>query len=105
MDTRFVVYEKCMFVFVFLFISGACSLPDPSLFQKGSGSLYDGGVSAEELDSVDTGSPLEDTANEDTNDTSIDSDQLEDTYIDDTALEDSGIEDTAEDSDTGNVEE
>lgn len=77
----------------------ACSIPDQSLFQKGSGSLYEGGVSASELDSADTGESetIEDPES-DTGlalDTSIEDTGFEDTGLEDTSIEDTGLEDTS----------
>ena len=69
----------------FLFVCGGCSLPDRSLFQKGSGNLYEGGTSASDLDSEDTGL-IEDT--------SVDT-ALEETGIEETGFSDSATEDTA----------
>ncbi len=79
---------------VFFFVN-ACSLPDQSLFQKGSGSLYEGGVSASELDSEDSGASNEDTAAEDTG---FDTGLMEDTADDESGTEDSSQDDTGEDS-------
>ena len=80
---------------VAVFFVNACSIPDQSLFQKGSGSLYEGGVSASELDTEDSEASLEDTASQDTG---IDTGLLEDTADEDTGVEDSTEEDTGDDS-------
>ena len=96
---------------IVIFLIGACSLPDRSLFQKGSGGLYEGGVSASELESEDTGPTVEDTASPDSGlfeDTGADDTAQGDTGADDTGIEDTGAEDTeAEDSgtDSGGAEE
>ena len=63
----------------FLFLN-ACSIPDASLFQKGSGYLYEDGTDTKERETEDTG----DTGEE---------------YIwEDTALEDTGTRDSATDT-------
>ena len=112
-----------MFVGMVYFIMGACEIPDPSLFQKGNGGLYEGGVSASEIDSGDIGTTMEDTSIpiedtgtifEDTGEGdsaveqgSDETGQLEDTSIEDTSLDDSAIDDTSADDtaiDTGSGE-
>ena len=84
-----------MLVYLFTAFLSGCSLPDPSLFQKGDGSLYEGGVSASELDSGDTGI-INDTGNN--LETGIDSGIPEDTSFEDTgedtAMQDSGVDDS-----------
>ena len=94
----------------FIIYFSACELPDQSLFQKGSGGLYEGGVPAEELDQEeappigDTGI-IDDTGTEDTGtieDTGTeDTGEVEDTAFEDTGLVDTGSEDTGIIEDTG----
>ena len=81
-----------MFSFIIPLLICACEIPDPSLFQKGSGNLYEGGTSASEVPSEDSG-------------TTGDSGIMEDTawdsgIIEDSAIEDTGSEDPNEESDS-----
>ena len=102
----------------FIIYFSACELPDQSLFQKGSGGLYEGGVPAEELEQEeatpigDTGTledtgTIEDTGTEDTGsleDTAMEDTGMVDTGSEDTGFEDTGFEDTGTTEDTGNTE-
>lgn len=74
----------------FLFLN-ACSIPDASLFQKGSGSLYEGGIDAKELATEDTGDTGED-------------DIWEDTAVEDTGTRDSATDTATDDSGQENSE-